>query len=76
MFAYGLIWSGARVSSRIVAIGFLMFAFSRTFAAGQPQSYDGLMDSGYKQLQQGEVERLDGESEREAEHNLQLRFER
>jgi len=68
MFAYGLIWPGARVSSRIVAIGFLMFAFSRTFAAGQPQSYDGLMDSGYKQLQQGEVERLDGESEREAGH--------
>jgi hypothetical protein len=63
MFAYGLIWSGARASSRIVAIGFLMLACSPAFAAGKTR-YDALMDDGYEQLQKGEKERLDGEAER------------
>ena len=66
MSACSLIWSVARASSQIVAIGFLMLACSLAFAAGE--TYETLMDDGYAQLKQGEAERLDGEADREARH--------
>jgi tetratricopeptide (TPR) repeat protein len=65
MSAYGLIWLGARASSRIVAIGFLMLTCSPAFAAGKTQ-YDALMEDGYAQLKRGETKRLDGEAKKEA----------
>jgi hypothetical protein len=65
MSAYGLIWSGARASSRIVAIGFLMLACSPSFAAAKTR-YDALMEDGYAQLKQGEAQRLDGDADIEA----------